>query len=522
MSMLLFAYLAGCFLAAGVEVIDDAYISFRYAKHLIEGDGLVFNPGQAPVQGYTNFLWTVLMALAMAVGCPPVTAAVGLGFAAGLVVTMLTALWSERRLAPGLMAVAVAPALLVSNLGFVVWSIRGLETGFFTALVLVAAWLAVRSGPSRPLPSTAAMIFALSALTRPEGVLFFFLTVVHLGLCRWRSGGAPFRRADLRALGLFSLVLGVYAIWTTLYYGDLLPNTFYAKVGGPLVSLPRGVRYLLKFARPRPVGLVNGTGLVLLVLPFAFLKRTRTDWTRSYAFLMVAGMSLYVAMVGGDVFPAYRFLVPILPFFYLLVGDGIAALEERGRQRAAGGPAAVLPAAVVAGLLTCLVLQSFSASSVFAWREWRRGNQYTSDMRMVGRWLKRHERPGTWVAVNPSGALSYESELPVIDMLGLNDAEIAHTPVQSLGTGRLAGHEKGNGASVFRRRPEIILIGGVHLKGPLDSRPWGPHGRSERELSRLPGLNRVYRLESAEMPDGRTLSFLRRRRKMESGEDDRP
>jgi len=42
-------------------LLDDAFISFRYAGNLVAGQGLVFNPGER-VEGYTNFLWTVLLA----------------------------------------------------------------------------------------------------------------------------------------------------------------------------------------------------------------------------------------------------------------------------------------------------------------------------------------------------------------------------------------------------------------------------------------------------------------------------
>ena len=80
--------------------------------------------------------------------------------------------------------------------------------------------------------------------------------------------------------------------------------------------------------------------------------------------------------------------------------------------------------------------------------------------------------------MNPAGALPYESRLPAIDMLGLNDREIALTPVDRLGAGRLAGHEKGNGQSVFRRRPGVILFGGVKLESPPGEPSWTVHGRS--------------------------------------------
>ena len=162
-------------------------------------------------------------------------------------------------------------------------------------------------------------------------------------------------------------------------------------------------------------------------------------------------------------------------------------------------------------VLTVLALATFRPSSAFAWREWRGGNNYTRSMRMVGNWLHEHEPPGTWIAVNPAGALPYAADLPAIDMLGLADREIARTPISSLGMGRLAGHEKGNGASVLRRRPEVILMGGVKLDLDPPTREWTPHGRSEHEIARAPDLYRSYSLDQQVMPDGRVLTYLRRR-----------
>jgi hypothetical protein len=130
---------------------------------------------------------------------------------------------------------------------------------------------------------------------------------------------------------------------------------------------------------------------------------------------------------------------------------------------------------------------------------------------MVGDWLAGAVRPGTWIAVNPAGALPYFSRLPTIDMLGLNDREIARTEIPALGSGRLPGHEKGNGAAVVRRRPGIILIGGVKLEPPPGDPEWKLHGRSETELARLPELFQVYATETHPMPDGRILTLLRRR-----------
>jgi arabinofuranosyltransferase len=42
---------------------DDAYISYRYARNLFRGEGLVFNPGER-TEGYSNFSYVLLTSLA--------------------------------------------------------------------------------------------------------------------------------------------------------------------------------------------------------------------------------------------------------------------------------------------------------------------------------------------------------------------------------------------------------------------------------------------------------------------------
>ena len=59
-------------------VAEDAYISFRYARNLVEGHGLVFNVGEK-VEGYTNFLWTLLLAPGLAFNMNPQSISLLLG-----------------------------------------------------------------------------------------------------------------------------------------------------------------------------------------------------------------------------------------------------------------------------------------------------------------------------------------------------------------------------------------------------------------------------------------------------------
>ena len=68
----LFAYVFGAISVWGYRwVCDDAFVSFRYAKNLVNGYGLVYNVGEY-VEGYTNFLWTLLIAAGLKLNLEPI------------------------------------------------------------------------------------------------------------------------------------------------------------------------------------------------------------------------------------------------------------------------------------------------------------------------------------------------------------------------------------------------------------------------------------------------------------------
>ncbi|RME21481.1 MAG: hypothetical protein D6798_18055, partial [Deltaproteobacteria bacterium] len=106
--------------------LDDAYITFRYADNLVAGHGIVFNPGER-VEGYTNFLWLLLLAVGRSLGLAPELFSKVLG--ALLDVASLTMIGFAHRLVPGLSRrTAMLAALLLGTCGvFSKWSMSGME-----------------------------------------------------------------------------------------------------------------------------------------------------------------------------------------------------------------------------------------------------------------------------------------------------------------------------------------------------------------------------------------------------------
>jgi len=164
--------------------IDDAYISFRYARNLMDGYGLVFNPSD-PVEGYSNLLWVLISALGMALGIDPLLWARIIGFWAAVGIVILTPAM-VRRLNPQAGWVAGAGAVLVACWGpLACWSLAGLET-VFCAFLMLLAWRAAMAGRSL----TVGVVGWMLALTRPDGLA--------LGAALARHGTAP--HAPIRVL----------------------------------------------------------------------------------------------------------------------------------------------------------------------------------------------------------------------------------------------------------------------------------------------------------------------------------
>jgi len=121
---------------------DDAYISFRYAKHLVEGQGLVWNLGEK-VEGYSNFLWLLMVAAGMRLGLHPETAAALWNIPIFTLALILTYILAQRILNDRWAALA---AMVLTGLNHSIWGFArsGLETLLITMLFVAAACLVER------------------------------------------------------------------------------------------------------------------------------------------------------------------------------------------------------------------------------------------------------------------------------------------------------------------------------------------------------------------------------------------
>lgn len=337
------ALLAGwvfLWLAREPLIVDDAYISFRYARHLVEGQGLVFNSGEY-VEGFTNLAWVLLVAAtswATAGLIPIPTAAVGIAF--GLVgLTLVRAFQTLRRLGMGVPDACMGAALLLGSWEFVGATSNGLESALF-AWVLTELLARVATSDDRGATLAASALFWV----RPEGL---GVSILFLLLIAWRRGSA---RAVLAPGACVAASLLVLTLFRVLYYGEVLPNSVVAK------SLPleliaarwkSSILYLAGFALFSPA-LCLGPLLVGAVL---WRWRVRLpEPAIAVAALGLGAAALAVVVVirnTGDWMPHHRLLVQYAPAAVL--GLGVLAAVPAWQRRAL---LAMLAAAVVSSAAT--------------------------------------------------------------------------------------------------------------------------------------------------------------------------
>ena len=427
---LLLAVLAAHMLHYGICTQDDAFISFRYAANLIGGDGLVYNPGE-PVEGYTNFLWTMLLAGAMAVGINPVMASVLGGLLAALALALAGWLLAAALIDRPWVGLLV-PAFIAMDAGLALEGMQGLETLLYAALLAWALLLTHHELQDPDAPPRSAVLLALAALTRPEGAVVF----AGIGLARLLLARKLERRL-LIGLGIFAVVVGGHFAFRLAYYGAPLPNTFYAKVGTESAQVTRGLVYLAAFAAEHIV-------LCSLALIGGLLAAIR--WKQQSATIRILlGFTvcdlLYVAAVGGDFKETFRFIIPVMVPLALLAG--LAVRRVPGRW---------IPAVVLLLALGVDARQSIPrASRAAAFR--------ADDMERrlaVGAWLHSNVPPTTILAVHSAGTIPYAAGLYTIDMWGLSDPHIARKTIEGMGQGT-AGHEKTDYVYTFGRSPDLYL-----------------------------------------------------------------
>jgi hypothetical protein len=476
-------------------LFDDAMISMRYAKNFAAGMGMVWNGGGEHVEGFTNPLWVLWMAIfhLFPISAAKMSLCIQLSGAVCLTISLIIVRRISVLLFPGSTIAEYVPAIFTAfYIPLLNWSLQGMEVGPLALIAVWTLWMALYGLKKGRVPSTLYWILGASTLVRIDFTLFAGVLLLCLALEDPQN-----RRRHLLVGG--SILLMFLALQTGLryaYYGELLPNTYYLKVSGvsTIQRLERGVGAFLDFA--------SGISWIIFLFPFLLLLGG-PGWGATIVAILFLAQCAYSISVGGDVWEWWggsnRYIAVVMPLFFILFGGALAkasALSGSYVARFSRIPRVV----VILGMSLVVLVTLFQVNRVKGAAtadEWFEGGKYLmstaraqeaseiySRADTVFRWLLMPEplewsenlrmvqasllldsitTPGARVAVVRAGTLPYFSDREFVDLLGKNDKTIAHAESRPTmdPLGRMSqtpGHSKWSYAySIGACKPDVVF-----------------------------------------------------------------
>ncbi len=386
--------------------IDDMYISLRYAKNMANGDGLVWNIGQAPVEGYSNFSFVIIGFLALKWGLDPVLILKLMGII-GLIASVLL-LYCLARLWVGRLRAIIPVIWLVSYCGEILWAVSGLETTVFQALISASLLLVLKGSGYNCSPNVrgptktsyficAGFVLALASLTRPEGPLLALLFFIISFYDTPRKERKPLYIGSIT----FVLFYTPYFIWRYGYYGALFPNPVYCK------------GFVDQFLVLDNVYLSLMCPFFLLTAVTIYSSRNRLHyyfWTPSLLYLILLSKAdPIVAFLNRLFLPIFPFILPVSLVGIIWIAD-YCAVDKRKIF------------IVFISVLVFFWIPRYSFSNLASFTL----NPIAGERlrNQVIDWLEHNMHPTSTVVLGDSGMIPFKSPLNFLDSTCLNNKDI--------------------------------------------------------------------------------------------------
>jgi arabinofuranosyltransferase len=339
------------------RIPGDALVIFHGLEDSAEAEGRVLDSGEQK-EGCANFLWPMLLAAQASESADLSKISLYLSLICGVGI-LLASFSIARRFLPGLYA-TVPAALLAAQGAFCFWPRTGLDTTFFTLEVTFGVLIVLRELEGRRftrLPVPSSLVFALAALTRAEGAVFFVLSLFAF---YWKN-----RRS--RQFGIIYLHLIVFIV---ICAGFIAGRYFYSGAlpchspGAQAVFSPvrflAGAKYLLAYMHQYggvPIYFI--AAISILAAHF----RSREEMAPPFYFLecaLVAWMA-YVIFAGGDDMPFFRVICPILPVGMIVFVYGLCMIfsQFKDYKRSYIKKISLVEFAFFSVLFACMLLPSF-------------------------------------------------------------------------------------------------------------------------------------------------------------------
>ena len=416
--------------------VDDLYIYFRYVNNFINGKGIVYNTGEY-VEGFSSFIWFLILSVLGFVKLP-LEASSKIASLVFAVLALLVIYRISKELIPGIWS--LFPVLMTAiNLPFVLWSVSGFEISFYSLMLLLCYYKIIKIKNNRFDIVSLILILAVISFTRPEGFIFSFAFLIALFF--FTKG---LRKVFFITLSAYLFLLIGFLLFRFFYFGELLPNTYFAKLGYGIFGYNEiriyrfGIIYIMKFFLYNP-------HFAILLLYFVFRIK---HWEEKNSTLLLLSLILvqfaFVVYTGGEWMEQYRFIVCVIPFISLLSVVTLKDIYER--KLSDNMDFRVL---YVIGILFLFVNVYFSDfDSIYRERIlWNKVKDVSVDLKII-------IPPNSVVANGSAGVIPYYlGDVNFIDVIGLTDKYIA-----KYGKRDDIWFEKYSTDYVFNKNPGWIIL----------------------------------------------------------------
>lgn len=436
--------------------IDDANIYFVYMKNFASGNGFVYNIGGERVEGFTSLLWTLIGSLFYRLSFKPLFL---------LLLTNIIAITSvlyritniiesdvclkilDKKTIFFLLIVGIIP-------GFIDWTILSLmETGIWCLLITTTVLQIYSYNPGTNRRShyiTLTILYFLLILCRPESFLWVPVFIVCNSIKEFYFSNSIKMVVKVSALNmlLFIVLISCLTYWRIIYFGYPLPNTFYAKVSSnKLDNFISGAKYIYHLFIEKPVI------LFVLLHSIVFLIRSfRLGEKLNFSILFLLAITIVTLLIpvysGGDHFGLHRFIMPSIPIIIFLWCHLINPIYFLDKSR------------------LNLIISCVFFSNLFNYQDFLQNRQYpvkwewaiAKEARLNSEKLNEffrgsREMPSQGVLVAGGSAYSYQGK--TIDLLGLNNTEMAHAN-RNKSKEVLKNHASFNNKIFFRQKPDLL------------------------------------------------------------------
>jgi hypothetical protein len=440
--------------------IDDAYITFTYAKNLVQGNGPVFAPGNY-IEATSSMLWAFLLSPFEFFFQNGAIAGSKILGAASLIGTQIIGVFLTRELLRNSPFVYYANLLfsflLAGTSSFVVWGTYGMENGLVALLLTSSTWLYLKEYRTGQGYASAFLIFLLETV-RPEGFIYILIFTIFRFLFFPISTEKDHAKWAFYWTKILTGCLIIYEGAGLYYFGHLMPNTVQAKVGWDLWGrILSGTAYLTTVFTLPYIILFTASGCLF----FIFLRTQKKSKVKSaiqiisdevpmiILFSIIFVHLIFVAFVGGDWMPNARFLSHLTPLILIFFVVAVFRVFQQQwipitkSQKTAGYILSVCALSTFFGMNAILSMISYQSQAALQIAEERA----LSGMAFLLNKISSGKE--TTVACSDIGRMGYYFKGTVIDWWGLADEEIASTN-QALGNI--------DPATILRRKPDFIVL----------------------------------------------------------------